>query len=93
MKKRNAKHVPRQVRCPLTASKPKRVAADRLVASVKENLPAGLSAPALRALAAAGYTTLAKIARVPDAELLKLHGFGPKGIKILRAALAEKKGR
>jgi DNA-directed RNA polymerase alpha subunit len=76
--------------CELTANPAKRVEANKLAASVKDALPAGLSQPALRALARAGYTSLAQLAKVDDAELLKLHGFGPKGIKTIRAALARK---
>ncbi|HEY0738632.1 MAG TPA: DNA-binding protein [Herpetosiphonaceae bacterium] len=48
-----------------------------------------VSNPALRALEAAGYTHLEQLAGVSEAELLRLHGMGPKGIRILRAALAE----
>ncbi|HEY0604796.1 MAG TPA: DNA-binding protein [Herpetosiphonaceae bacterium] len=46
--------------------------------------------PALRALEAAGYTHLEQLAEVGEAELLRLHGMGPKGTRILRAALAER---
>ncbi len=52
--------------------------------------PLFLSAPAQRALAAAGYTTLEKLASVSEAELLKLHGMGPGSLPKLRDALAEK---
>jgi hypothetical protein len=41
-------------------------------------------------LARAGYTSLAQLAKLDDAELLKLHGFGPKGIATVRAALNRK---
>ena len=51
------------------------------------DFPAGLSQPALRAFAAAGYTRLADFARVTEAELLALHGVGPKAIRVLRPAL------
>lgn len=54
------------------------------------NLPAGLSAPARRALAAAGYTRLDQLVGVSEAELLKLHGMGPKAIEQIRRALAAK---
>lgn len=47
-----------------------------------------LSAPAQRALAAAGYTRLEQLTRVTEADLLKLHGMGPKTIGPLREALA-----
>lgn len=46
------------------------------------------SQPALRALLAAGYTRLDQLTAVTEADLLKLHGMGPKAIRILREALA-----
>ncbi len=48
------------------------------------------SAPALRALTAAGYHTLADLTQVSEADLAKLHGMGPKALGILRDALAAK---
>lgn len=51
--------------------------------------PPGLAKPALRALAAAGYTHLEQLATVSEATLLKLHGLGPSAIKSLREALDE----
>ena len=54
---------------------------------LRKDFPAGLSQPALRALAAAGYTRLQQLTGVKEADLLKLHGMGPKGIRLLRAAL------
>jgi hypothetical protein len=50
--------------------------------------PAGVSRPAQRALAAAGYSRLEELARVSEAELAKLHGMGPKALGVLREALA-----
>lgn len=47
-----------------------------------------ISKPATRALAEMGVTTLEQIARLSEAELLALHGFGPKAITILKPALA-----
>lgn len=49
----------------------------------------GLSQPALRALAAAGYKTHTQLARATEADLLALHGLGPSALPKLRAALAE----
>lgn len=49
-----------------------------------------IGAPATRALAQAGYTRLEQLPQVSAAELLKLHGVGPKAIGILRLALHEK---
>ena len=54
---------------------------------LKHNFPAGLAQPALRALHAAGYTRLVQLMKVKEADLLKLHGMGPKAIAILRIAL------
>ena len=50
-------------------------------------LPDGIGAPATRALHAAGYTKLSQLANVPAAELKKLHGVGPKALKLLQEAL------
>ncbi len=49
-----------------------------------------LSAPAHRALAAAGYTRLEQLTSVSEAEIKKLHGIGPNALKQLRDALAAK---
>ncbi|HVB13728.1 MAG TPA: DNA-binding protein [Candidatus Dormibacteraeota bacterium] len=53
-------------------------------------LPAGLSAPARRAFAKAGYTHLEQFDQVTEAEILKLHGTGPKTVAALRLALADR---
>ncbi|HEY0617892.1 MAG TPA: hypothetical protein VGD15_09900 [Kribbella sp.] len=54
------------------------------------DLPAGLSQPAIRALAAVGITTLDQLTEFRAPDLAKLHGMGPKGIRILREALTER---
>jgi len=46
-----------------------------------------LSAPARRALSAAGYTQLDQVAQVSEADLKKLHGIGPTATAALRQAL------
>lgn len=56
----------------------------------ESNFPAGLSAPARRALDGAGYVRLEQLTRVSEVELKKLHGMGPKAINLLRNALEEK---
>ena len=56
----------------------------------ESDLPAGLSAPARRALNGAGYVRLEQLTRVSEAELKKLHGLGPHGINLLRNALNAK---
>lgn len=52
-------------------------------------IPPSVAKPALRALAAAGVTRLDDLAPYSDADLLALHGVGPKAVRLLRAALAE----
>ena len=44
-----------------------------------------IGAPARRALTNAGLTTWDAVDAASDAELLDLHGFGPKALRILRA--------
>ncbi len=55
--------------------------------AMREAFPRGLGAPALRALAAAGLTSLERVATVTESELLRMHGMGPKAVRILRDAL------
>ena len=50
-------------------------------------LPRSIGAPATRALTAAGYSELSQLANVPAAELSKLHGVGPKALRLLQEAL------
>lgn len=50
----------------------------------------GVAAPAMRALARAGYTRLEQLAGVPESELAKLHGMGPKALGLLRERLASR---
>jgi len=58
--------------------------------SPDDDLPPSLGAPALRALHAAGVTRLSEVAGLREAELVALHGVGPKAVRLLRAALAER---
>jgi predicted flap endonuclease-1-like 5' DNA nuclease len=51
-----------------------------------------ISKPANRVLAEIGVTTRAQLANYTAADLLALHGFGPKGIAILKAAKIKLKG-
>ena len=53
-----------------------------------ETLPK-IGAPATRALANAGITSLRQVAERSRAELAALHGMGPKALGILEANLAE----
>jgi DNA-directed RNA polymerase alpha subunit len=54
------------------------------------DFPPRLGRPARNALIVAGYTRLEQLTRVTEAELLKLHGMGPKGVRQLREGLAER---
>ena len=47
-----------------------------------------LSAPARRALAGAGYTSLKQLSKVSEAEIKQLHGIGPNALKQLHRALS-----
>lgn len=47
-----------------------------------------LSAPAHRALAGAGITCLRDLSKFTEREIASLHGFGPKGMRELKAAMA-----
>jgi len=49
---------------------------------------AGFSAPAQRALSAAGIKTAKQLSKYSTAELLQLHGIGPSSIPKLKAAAA-----
>ncbi|TMQ97838.1 hypothetical protein ETD83_19805 [Actinomadura soli] len=72
---------------------PKRLAArvaagDAATPGEVGDLPKAIGGPATRALTGAGITTLAQVAALTDAELLAMHGVGPKAVRILREALA-----
>jgi pimeloyl-ACP methyl ester carboxylesterase len=54
----------------------------------ESDLPDGLGKPATRALAEAGYERLEQFTAVSEAEVLRLHGVGPKALRVLRGALA-----
>jgi hypothetical protein len=43
-----------------------------------------LPKPAVRGLAAAGITTLGAAWAAEDADMLALHGVGPKGVRMIR---------
>ncbi len=52
--------------------------------------PAGVSGPALRALAGADVRTLSGLAGWTETDLAALHGMGPKALTVLKEALAAK---
>jgi predicted flap endonuclease-1-like 5' DNA nuclease len=56
----------------------------------ESDLPTAIGAPARRALLAAGHTRLEQLAALSEADLLRLHGVGPKAVRLIRQALAER---
>lgn len=55
-----------------------------------ENELPKIGAPATRALNGAGYFRLEQLDGVRESELAKLHGVGPRALRILKEALKEK---
>lgn len=49
-----------------------------------------IGAPAFRALDNEGIKTLKNLTKYTEKELLALHGFGPRALRILKEALKEK---
>ncbi|MFI7342869.1 MmcQ/YjbR family DNA-binding protein [Streptomyces sp. NPDC050085] len=78
------------VRAAWTCRAPKRLAASIAPADTAHGLPAGIGRPATRALLAAGLDTLDRVAGHTQAELLALHGVGPKAVRVLVAELASR---
>ena len=64
--------------------------AERNTSIAADDFPRGMGAPARRALNGAGYTRLEQLAGVSAADLMKLHGMGPKALDALRVALRER---
>jgi hypothetical protein len=54
------------------------------------DLPAGLSQPAQRALAGAGIRRLEQLTHFSEKEIRQLHGVGPNAMEKLRRALADR---
>lgn len=50
----------------------------------------GIAQPARNALAAAGFSRLEDLDGVSEAELKKLHGMGPKVLRVLKEELASR---
>ena len=56
----------------------------------KAEFPSGIGRPAASAFALAGFKQLEDFTRVTEKEVLKLHGVGPKAVRIIREAMKEK---
>ena len=54
---------------------------------LQSDFPDQLASPALRALRDAGITRLAQLTKHTEAEILELHGMGPKAMSLLKAGL------
>ena len=54
------------------------------------DLPTELAKPARRALEGAGYIQLEQFTKLSEAEVLQLHGMGPKALEQIRLALHAK---
>jgi hypothetical protein len=57
---------------------------------VDDDLPAAIGRPATGALHEAGVTRLSQLPPYRERDLLAMHGVGPKAVRLLRAALAER---
>ncbi len=56
----------------------------------ESDLPTRLASPARRALLEAGYLRLEQFTQLSEADILRLHGMGPKAVDQLRRALADR---
>ena len=52
------------------------------------DLPAAIGRPATRALTQADHSGLGQLTELTEADLVALHGVGPKAVRILRETLA-----
>lgn len=91
----NGKDLNALVRAAWACRAPKRLAAalaaaDAGVADQDSDLPAAIGKPATRALLGAGLSTLELVATRTEAELLALHGVGPRAVRILADALRDR---
>ncbi len=55
--------------------------------SSAHDFPRGVAQPAIRALESVGITRLEQCAKFSESELGKLHGMGPKALRIIREEL------
>jgi predicted Fe-Mo cluster-binding NifX family protein len=54
----------------------------------RDDLPASIGRPAVRALNAAGIASLREVSRLREVDLVPMHGVGPRALSLLRDALA-----
>ena len=60
------------------------------MAEEDEGLPRAIGRPATGALQHIGIKRLDQVAKMSEAELLRIHGVGPKAVRILKEVLAER---
>lgn len=90
----NGQQLNRWVRLAWLAHAPRELAerasaAEHVIPGQVGDLPGGIGRPATRALAQAGFTMLAQVSEMTRAELLAMHGVGPKAVRVLDEALAD----
>jgi hypothetical protein len=68
----------------------KQQVAKNAASAANSPFPKGVSQPAIRALASAGYTCLDQLAGVSEKHMATLHGMGPKALRIIGEALKER---
>lgn len=86
----NGKDLNALVRSAWLSRAPKRLVAAITNPPAAGDLPTSIGKPATRALSEAGITALDQVVGHSQAELLALHGVGPKAIRILTDELAER---
>jgi predicted flap endonuclease-1-like 5' DNA nuclease len=59
-------------------------------AASTSNLPHGIGNPARNALAVIGITQLEQLTGMSEKEVLKLHGVGPKAVRILKEEMSKR---
>lgn len=57
---------------------------------MSNDFPKGVAAPAQRALASVGVHRLEDLRNHTEADLAKLHGMGPKALRILSETIADR---
>jgi large subunit ribosomal protein L21 len=85
---KQSKAAPKETSAPAARQSAGEEAAAAEPTPAAEGLPEGIGKPATRALEEAGLTSLEKVSEKTEAELLALHGIGPKAVEVLAAELA-----
>lgn len=58
--------------------------------AIQKEFPLNLAAPAQRALANAGITSLKQLCKYSEKEIANLHGMGPNALEKIKQSLREK---